>query len=1386
VLRAQKIRGLLVPLLAAALVSTVLAGPAAAAPPPAPVASPDGVRKVTMPDGGAIALTPDGIATRTTAQGKVLASRALPIPQGSSALNDSWQPSDDAVRAAFANQTAPGDLLAVLSGGTTITGAPVAAGRRAAVTSNSAVTSAFAKIGAVSVEPLFPDPADASLANTVVVHLGGGDPDVAAKTLAATPGVTSARPNRAVASMSTGPKPVTSQAKTLAQKQKPPTGTLPDNYGLTSSAQSFLNAGGTNAIGAYSELQSRFGQLPGTGEIITNVSIGDLTDQAMADGGDNYVKDYGPTTIVQGGQRYLDLPSMPLIPTYTASPSGRLDPLGSAEHQDPSLGEVMLDFGVMAPLPHDKQRANALGSGLTDLLGIAPGAQYRLVVPQQPTTDQIAVALLAAARQTPRPDVITASLGFGTDTVGFPGRYLEDDPITQAVITTIVRQYHIVVTISSNDGTRLYTPAAVGPDGGSTATDVTRDPGATTDIGDDAYSTAPTQVLDSGAIAVGGTTLDDTLAVSPQSGGPLSRTGTFATTRTDGGGNFSSGFGSRVDVSAPSDGIMVFTHARGTAQSVTPVLNGGTSASAPMTAAAAAVVLQASRLTGKSLDPGEVRSLLERTGRAVATPPQMDQPVTVGPQIDVTAAVDEVLGDHRGNSATSIARLSVAHRVTIGGLGGQFVEETDPGRIDLAGFGGSGEGLTGPVTIGADVVGLPKNGHPDYLLRIGGHEFRSDVAAIRLTPAEMLKAAGMPVVSTTDRTLDVTFEVRSGGRVLASADRSLVFSATDGTYAEALAPVAPATVKAGATVTVHYDLTGVRTLSAPQLAVSTVGHWNPATAPLFATAYTTALTGTSGDVTVPASAFAAGGGIYGIGIVQRSMSSPTFGSPLYGEFTSIRVDGGSAAQRPAAPTLAAGGGPFGHDLEITRAAPAFSLRYDVRAVPGATGAAVEASAPAPTLFTSINTVTNANGTTRDHDGLNAGAVAYQALPARNGTAALDAVKLGLDGSVSYNLRVFATGNDGKILGQASPTSLLTLDDGLAPGGGVVTSFAVQPGGPSMAAVRAPDGSESVREYQPATGTYGRVLATDASPTNGYQILGVDAGVQRMVALHWTATGWSLETYDTTSATQVATATPDDRYTVRGGRVDAVRHRAAILAQRVSDGADVVLPLALPAGTLGAAIPVDGPGITGGSYRMMDLDQATGQVYLSKATGSPICFGNGTGAVVSVNLDSGALVPSQVASLCANSLAIDENADKVYQLSYRSFSVNIVGTTTLTPLAGATLEEGAVVTVRQQQARHLTIDSAHHLALVAFATPPVLSQFGKVGGVITDSNATSQFAVVDPATGTTGSTVRGLNFTTGFFGGEFNSVTNRSVQLDPATRTGWTYSGDGRQIQQFHY
>src|SRR5581483_1865719 len=176
-------------------------------------------------------------------------------------------------------------------------------------------------------------------------------------------------------------------------------------------------------------------------------------------------------------------------------------------------------------------------------------------------------ALLAAASQTPRPDVITASLAFGEDSFGFSSRYLEDDPITEAVIAAIVHSYKIVVCVAGGDGLRISTNAAVAPSGGSAATNTVPPAGTPTSLDDIAFSGAPSADFDSGAIDAGATTLDDITAAPPQdpANAALAAQHGFPVTRYDGFREFASAYGSRVDVSAPGDNVLGFAHAMGQA-----------------------------------------------------------------------------------------------------------------------------------------------------------------------------------------------------------------------------------------------------------------------------------------------------------------------------------------------------------------------------------------------------------------------------------------------------------------------------------------------------------------------------------------------------------------------------------------------------------------------------------------------------------------------------------------------------------------------------------------------------------------------------------------------------------------------------------------------------
>lgn len=1307
----------------------------------------------------------------------------------------------------------PGEVIVALGAGTSVTGRLVGGTKVAArlpLTSNAALNTALRAAGATTMHPLFPNLSQTSassltraaagklgsgpavFAGTYVIQTGDKNSTAVAQALQGTPGVAFAEPDRYVNTMDTGAQPLPaavlkSAPATPARAGGPAAsasggnaddagsaGVVPTNYALSDSAQALLNAGGVNATGAFSLLGTKYHQLPGAGEIVTDVTTADLTDASMAAAGDRYVQQNGPTTVLINGGRYFDLPSMPLIPTYVADPGGTLNPSESIEGQDPTNGESLLDFSVMSPLPDGSQRSGMTGSGYTDLLGIAPGSNYRLVVPQQPTVDDIAQALISSAQQTPRPNVITSTLGFGTDTVGYPGRYLEDDPLIRAVIAAIVNRYGIVVTVSANDGTRLFTPAAVGPDGGSTPTNLAPNASSATTINDVELSTTPSLDPDTGSIDVGGSTLDDTLADG--TAGPA----TTAETRVSGFGIFSSGFGTRVDASAPSDNIVAFSHALGqSAEAVNVSLNGGTSASAPEVAAAAAVVLQAGRLARHPLSPVQVRSLLERTGRAVPTPAQIDQPLQVGPQVDVTAATEAALGLRGGKP--SIVRLSVAHRVTLGNLGGSFLETTDPDYLDLDGVtnGPVDAGLTGPVTFGADVIGLPAGVKPQYTLTVGKTTWHSASPAIRITPTQLLTAAGLPVIATADRTVDLTFSVLIGGRVRAAVGHTLTVGPSTGQYIEEQAPKAPAVAPLGKPVTVSYDLTGVTGLDQPELLVTTAGHWNSQLAPYFTTAWSTPLTATRGIVTIPASAFKDGGGIYGIGVL-KTQSNVTGGESIYSEFAPIRISGSTAAQRPAAPLLSAGSTTAAHYVSASRAEPGFSLHYSVRGIRGATSALVEFSAPGPTIHGAFNTYSNANGTELDHDGVDTPSVAHVTVAGLSGTVRLNALKLGLRSSLDYGVRILAVNSGGQVVGQASPVSTLEFDDGLTPTGQQVFTFAVA-GADSLAAVLTATGGTEVVHFDPTRGTYGAVMASDGGVFSDYEVLGVDLTTHRALLAHRAspaATTMALETWNTTTNTMVGSVTVDNAdYTFIVGQVDGARNRGVALLQSVSTPDDSeLMVINLADGSAAAPAPL----VSTRPYGELTIDPATGEVYIVANTPHNIqCLGGIT--VDAVDPATGTVTSPGGMPYCSHGLGVWDGT--LFDLTAFAPSVTLAPQGVINRMDLSTGDTPDAFPVLKEAPVAMAIDPVHGLALVSYTQPQPTQNL--VASGLPDNNATGELIEVDLETGKIVKTIAGLQVA---LRGDplADGGVYYSLQLDPATRTGWTYGPFGAQVQEFAY
>ena len=824
------------------------------------------------------------------------------------------------------------------------------------------------------------------------------------------------------------------------------TASLPSNYAISSSAQSLLNAPSMNAAAAFDEIKTKFHQLPGQGEIITNVSLGDLDDSSDVttpnDPCAGAVSIFGPTTTVIGGQRYIDWPSMPLIAAYSADVNGNVSGSAPVCWVDPYLVEVGLDFSVMAPLPHDSQRAGEIGSGLTDLLGIAPGATYRLVVPQtlqDPGNSDIVAALLAAANQTPRPNVITASLGFGFDALGFSGRYLEDDPLTQAVIASIVNNYNIVVCISSGDGTRLFTNPAIGPSGGSTPTEVVSNGGTPSDLNDVAQSTAPSLDFDSGSIDVGGTTLDDIFAAPPQNPmfAKIASQHAFPETRWTGFTSFSSGFGSRVNVSAPSDNVLSFDLSGSNFDSVNVVLNGGTSASAPETAAAAAVALQIARLTGHPFRNAlDVRSFLETSGTPVPAVSQSDVDNHIGPQVDVGKIVEKLLAAGGKPVQPGVPRVAIEQRRNYGQLDGAILTDTDPTNIDLEGPISIADGTNTDrnekawITMAPDWEGLPPNA--DFKLTVVGHD-RVPLATsrwARLLPEQILSTAGLPLVSPNSRTIQLRYRAIKGAHVYAETTFPLTFGPAEATTRAVLAPVVPSVVR-GNTIPVSYDLRNARNVANPTLVVSSAGRVDPATGIFFYPAFSLPLTSLQGTIQVPVTALQ-GGGVYGVGIAFGTVN----GQPLYSDFAFTRVSPTASDHRPSAPLIAPDSITLpGHFLQLDYGGK-FSLTWDVRNVPAATGALLEISAPGPTFENNFNTFNNPNGSKPDKNGVDLGSVSTIPLSGTKGTMTLDGVSAGLVPSFFNTLRVIPTAG-GRVVGEAGDVSTISMNGVVAADGGTV-------------------------------------------------------------------------------------------------------------------------------------------------------------------------------------------------------------------------------------------------------------------------------------------------------------------------------------------------------------
>jgi hypothetical protein len=800
---------------------------------------------------------------------------------------------------------------------------------------------------------------------------------------------------------------------------------------------------------------------------------------------------------------------------------------------------------------------------------------------------------------------------------------------------------------------------------------------------------------------------------------------------------------------------------------------GGTSGSAQEIGAAAAVVQQAARLAGdKSVagNPLALRAELEQTAVPVPGVPQADTALSVGPQLDLGQAVTSLTGAAGGGLAPGVARVAVEQRQPDPGfLDEVFSTATDPGDISLAGV-----DQDAYITISPDWVGLPAGTvYQLYAVReTGGQRLLATGPWARLQPDAIFRAAGVSPPTAQSQAVALSYTASVGGKVLARATIPLSFSPVSGT-AQALAPVVPPVTR-GATIPVHYNLAGQSGFTAPQLVVSAPGRMNPENDLFFRPVYTASLPPQgSGTVHVPVSALQ-GGGIYGIAI---QASPDTF---AFSDFAYTRVQDAPSDVRPAAPVLSAPGSPPGY-LQVIPYGGKFTAAWDVRDVPGATGAYLEISAAGPNDFNSFATFNNPDGTIRDDNGYDSGSVYYARLPGTAGKVTISGTAAGLVPTMYSSVRVLPVTASGTAAGEASDVSTISMN-GVTPadGGAPVYGFGVSASGSkgfvtSNGAVT--DAGEPVSSVETFSQKTNAITGTVLSSVDSDSYTTLDEGGPGIFAGNTglindsTATSSSYDILHPVSRVGGPWNPPTSNTSIQPADNQQTPAAAFATWGFGPEGADHagVFTSNVEAGRFGRVYSIE-PVIQGFGLAVITgvaQDTATGIAVIGASDFTNL---NAAPTYIEVNLASGAVTTiSGVGSGYPEGVAVDSGTDTA-----ASPDDSGVGFYNLTSGTGALALPGGFIY------QHPAADDAHHEFVMQEVSSPDENLTTPGLGGVPNNNARSSMVVLNER-GQVLSRIEQFNFFN-----VFTSIAGQLTQLEPAAQQGYTLGLDGDELQPFSY
>ena len=191
---------------------------------------------------------------------------------------------------------------------------------------------------------------------------------------------------------------------------------------------------------------------------------------------------------------------------------------------------------------------------------------------------------------------------------------------------------------------------------------------------------------------------------------------------------------------------------------------------------------------------------------------------------------------------------------------------------------------------------------------------------------------------------------------------------------------------------------------------------------------------------------------------------------------------------------------------------------------------------------------------------------------------------------------------------------------------------------------------------------------------------------------------------------------------------------------------------------------------------IDIEPQSGRAVLARANGGEGCINFRQNWVGEVDLDAGTASPVQPAASCVTGMA--SAGGRTYMPIGPLFAFpGFFPAARLQVVDDEGLQVADPVDLDGFSPFFPAIDPAHGVLVLAHLS---------TGDARTNNNAMSGVGVYDSKSGKRLALLKSFNFVAPAFSGVLNPAGERGIQLDPATRTAWTFGPGGVQVQQFRY